>query len=677
MDRRSAFAAAKAVYKEKVLVGRTMARPVVDVGPVGVGIAALAGLFATAAAAAEAPPSDIVVTAPPTGERVLPPQVRLDEADLVERQPRTVGEALRGLAGISVRTNSRGETIARVRGTEERQTQVFLDGAPLAVPWDGRSDIGTLPASLLAGIVVVKGAAPIEYGANAVGGIIDLRTRSGEEPAIRAGARIGSGELGEAWLVAAAPLGGISLTGAVAGLRRDSESTAGQPDLLGREGRTNTDLESGSAFASAQYRGGPVTARLLLLHSEAERGIAPETPRDPSLSDPRFWRYPRIALTQLILSSQADLAGGAALRLVGWRQWFGQSIDQYADARYERLSALEVDEDDTLGGRLTLSARVDRLTVRLSATGQTSRHAQVDTRPPAGPGPLLRYRQNLFSLGGEADLPLGGAKATFGIAYDRSEAPLTGDKPALAPLDALGFSAALRTGLGHGLALSLTAGRRTRFPTLRELFGEALGRFLPNPDLRPETAWLADAELSWSRPGLSVTINPFLSRNLDGLSQRVVTVDGRTRRQRFNLPGSWSLGLDARLEADIGGGLSLELDATALRARADGAPPRRLVQRPSWEMAAALRYAPSELFSARAELRAVGPAVDFTRTGTRTDLPAGAQLDLRASRQVAALGRAHHLHLVAAADNLLGGTITPQLGLPLPGRSLRIGFRID
>ena len=120
------------------------------------------------AGAAMIPPEDeqwatIVVTANPSAGRVLPPTAEIGEDALLERQPRAVAEALRGLAGVSARTNSRGETVARVRGSEERQTQVFLDGAPLAVPWDGRADIGIIPAGLIGSIRVIKGAAPIEF----------------------------------------------------------------------------------------------------------------------------------------------------------------------------------------------------------------------------------------------------------------------------------------------------------------------------------------------------------------------------------------------------------------------------------------------------------------------------------------------------------------------------------
>jgi iron complex outermembrane receptor protein len=295
------------------------------------------------------------------------------------------------------------------------------------------------------------------------------------------------------------------------------------------------------------------------------------------------------------------------------------------------------------------------------------------------PGPRLTYRQNLYTFGAEADVPLGAAEASFGLAYDRSDNPLTGDKPAQPASDALAFSAALRVPLGDGLKLALSGGRRSRFPSSRELFGEALGRFLPNPELRPERAWLADAELSWSRPGLTLSLNPFLARVEDTISQRRITVDGQRLRQRYNLSGSTSYGADASLRAQLSPQLSAKLDATLLRARADrgDAAFRRLPQRPDYELLAALAYQPVPDLSLRAEFRRVGAAVDLGPDGEAALLPAGNEVNLRTRWAVARLRTGTRLFLTGSVDNVGDALITPQLGLPLPGRSFRIGVQLD
>jgi hypothetical protein len=55
---------------------------------------------------------------------------------------------LAALPSVGIHTNSRGETVLRLRGSDERQTSIFLDGTPLTVPWDGRVDLSSLQVGL-------------------------------------------------------------------------------------------------------------------------------------------------------------------------------------------------------------------------------------------------------------------------------------------------------------------------------------------------------------------------------------------------------------------------------------------------------------------------------------------------------------------------------------------------
>lgn len=647
--------------------------------------AALAATHGTAAAQVAEGPKEpeeqdwptITVTASATDKRALPPQVRIPVNLIVDRQPRSAADVLRGVAGVTVRTNSRGETIARIRGAEERQTQVFLDGAPIAVPWDGRIDLGLLPAGLLGGVRVVKGAAPIEYGANAVAGVVDFTTRSVGQGHF---AHFEAGSLGSdsSSLILAERLGEVDAVFAAGGITREAEPLAG-PLPFGQApggGRTNTDLDAGSLFAALGTTISDLVLRASLLHLAAERGIAPESDRPPE-AGPRYWRYPDIALTQATVNAALELGSGSEVKLVGWRQWFGQRIEQYRSIDYENLRGSQEDEDDTFGGRLTLTFPAGPLALRWAAIAQSSTHEQVDNDfPPGIPGPRQRFRQNLFSLGVEADAPLApGARLTLGAAYDRADTPLTGDKPPQEAFSAWAGSAALGLELGGDAALTLSSGRRTRFPTARELFGVALGRFALNPDLAAEQAWFADAELRWERPGLTVMVNPFLVRSDDTLAQRVLA-DGR--RQRFNLAGATSYGVDGLLSYDIAETLRFELSATALSARADAGSAAfgRQPQRPSFEALAAIDWNVPDRFDLRAELRGVGSAVDLDANGELVGLPSATDLAVRAAVPLTR-ARSNRIFLTLAVDNLTDARIFPQAGLPLPGRLWRVGLRID
>ena len=640
-------------------------------------------LLATPAAAAQAgagqagpglpEESLITVTAPAGPGRVLTPIVGLSGEALLDRQPRSVADALRGLPGVSVRTNSRGETVARVRGSDERQTLVFLDGAPLAVPWDGRVDIGLIPAGLIGGLTVRKGAGAIEYGANAVAGVVDLTTRSSGGVGV---AQAGPYALKNLSAAGVLPLGGLSLTLAAAHqahaalpVARLSALPFTQP---ASDRRLNTDLAATSLFAGLGGEIGALDWRVSVLTIDARRGIAPESDRNPA--NARFWRYPDLSLTQAQVALELPI-GGATARAVGWRQWFGQTIESYRDASYTALRGREINDDDTLGGRFTLSHSLGPVALRWSLSGQVSDHQQTDIAIPPGlqPAPLL-YRQSLASGGVEADVPLGAARLTLGLGLDRSANPRTGDKPGQPTRQAATFSAALALKPADGVSLTLSGGRRNRFPSARELFGEALGRFLPNPTLLPEQAWLADAELGWRAGPFTLTLTPFWQRVEGSIGQRIVRVNGANLRQRFNQAPATSIGVDAAMQVPLADGLTLELTGTALDASTAVQP---LLQRPAHEVMLALDWAPKsglgEAFDLRAELRRIGPARDLAPDGTLARLAPATEINLRARVPVFRLGRLP-VSATAAIDNLTNAVVLPQLGLPQPGRSIRFGL---
>jgi len=170
-------------------------------------------------------------------------------------------------------------------------------------------------------------------------------------------------------------------------------------------------------------------------------------------------------------------------------------------------------------------------------------------------------------------------------------------------------------------------------------------------------------------------VNPFLIRSDNTLSQRVLT-DGR--RQRVNLSGATSFGVDALVTRDLTRTLRLEFAASLLEARADqgSAPFRRLPQRPSFEALAVIDWNLPGRFDVRAELRGVGGAVDQGPEGELVDLPAAVELALRGAVPLARIGE-NRIWLTLAVDNLNEAQIFPQAGLPLPGRLWRIGLRLD
>jgi iron complex outermembrane receptor protein len=644
-------------------------------------------------AMAEDDAGDIIVTAARDPQRVRSPAITFDREAIDDRAPAAVADLFRSVSGLSLRVNSRGEAVVRVRGAEERQTTVFLDGAPLATPWDGRIDLALLPAGLIGAVDIVKGAPPLEYGANAVGGVIDLRSiATGTRSQVHAEAQAGTYGIANASLLASLPIDDrVSVVAGFGMLEREAERIADPSsvpfDPSTSRRRTNTDLSTRSLLIAGTYEAGPVELRLSVLDADVERGIAAQGDLDPALAAPRFWRYPDWRLTQVTGAMRWQLSDTATLRLTGWRQAFDQTIDAYRDASYTALRSREDGKDRTWSSRAVLTLGVGATTLRLSGSAQTSTHVQTDSQTATGSArdflasPALAFRQRLLSAGAEADQSLTETlNATVGFGIDHAETPLTGDKPAQPASTSLGFLGALRWNASPTLAVTASLGRRSRFPSPRELFGEALGRFQPNPGLKPERALLGDLAFAWQPSGtLRINSTIWLSDADGTLAQRIVRICAIDRRQRFNSRGSFSYGLEttatAHMTADLRAELSFALQDGRSKREPDGTRPP-LLQRPGRQIAIALDWNATKALDLRAELQNIGPATDLADNGAFDRLPSATSINLRAFWTVADMKSLGKLLVTTSVDNATDTLILPQSGLPAPGRTFRLGIKV-
>jgi len=641
----------------------------------------------TSSASTASSVDEISVTAVRSKNRAIQPAQILNEQYFNQTVPTDFTQVFRGVLGVGIRTNSRGEAVLRLRGSEERQSQVFIDGAPISVPWDGRTDLSLFPSSLIRNVTVIKSAAPIEYGANAVLGVVDISTQeSGDELRMSARSEVGTNGAFQVEGETYVPLGDVGLQIGANHFQRDALSVANDEhipfDPLLEDGRTNTDLKSTSLFAAVAIE--PVWGkfRLAVTDINAEKGIAAAAHINPTEGSPRFWRYPDWHMTQISLASDFDLSDRTSLRINTWHQRFAQSIVSYSDVTYSEAEDKQDDKDRTWGGRLVLSHDWSLLTTRVVASSQQSTHDQQETDLVTDQtGASERFRQKLTSVGGEVDVPLGEqVKASFALAYDRASTPLTGGRPTQQALTKWASSGALEWQASPDLTVTATLGQRTRFPTMRELYGTALGRFLLNPNLKPETSLVADLTFDWAPADLplTLTITPWFSRIDDTLSRRNVMVDGSALRQRFNLDGSRGFGVEAGLVWQTSTALTIETSAFWQDLRADrnvdGIRPT-LFQRPESQFLMAANYSFDNEANFRVEMNHTGRAFDEEEDGTVVALKRSTEFNVKFYVPVKET-RFGVWQVYGALNNITDVVTLPQLGLPDPGRTFKLGIRL-
>ncbi|MGH7413791.1 MAG: TonB-dependent receptor plug domain-containing protein [Candidatus Rokuibacteriota bacterium] len=94
----------------------------------------------------------------------------------------TVDEALRRVPGVEIRrSGAYGKTSSiTIRGANSNQVQVLVDGLRVKSPTLGQVDLSDISPDLIERIEVIRGAQSTLYGADAIGGVVNIITRKGK-----------------------------------------------------------------------------------------------------------------------------------------------------------------------------------------------------------------------------------------------------------------------------------------------------------------------------------------------------------------------------------------------------------------------------------------------------------------------------------------------------------------
>jgi len=647
------------------------------------------GAAAAAQGAGEAGPSgltEIAVVGQRTGMPGVATTQRVTRLEIDRLDATTADQILRLAPAASIQTNSRGETLVFLRNAGERQISIFYDGALLNVPWDNRIDLSVIPSGAIAGLTVAKGVTSVEYGANVIGGAVNLATPSPLDLGLRTelDLRFGTEDLKDLSLTQSARIGGVGLIGGVGYFSRDGVPLSDDADLafnqIGGDTRTNTDSEFANLFLRAETQlGESGHLGLSLLYIDAEKGVAPEGNENPAIENPRFWRLPQWDMLMGIFSGEGALGANTQIRGSLWAQMFDQTIDSFESIAFEQRDSRQEDDNITVGARFVVSRDIGAHRLLYSFNGLMSEHNQVDTpfmngAPVMGAvPPELTFRQWTISNGLEYESePLEDLVVTAGASVDLFTTPATGDTPGISDFVEWNATAGATYRMAGGWSLRGSIGRKTRLPTMRELFGAALGQFLINPGLEAESAVLAEIGLGWQGAKGQFEIVPFANVTDDTIDQRNVIVEGERRRQRINLSGSRIFGLEMTGEWALADMLRASGHLTVMDMRRDPAFPgdfTKLSEKPEAIGRGALTYDGDSGLSATAELEYRGQAFSLNNFDEFEPLERSAALNLRIAY---AIGR--HLPFLEGAeaflriDNVTDTLVEPQLGLPAAGR---------
>lgn len=114
-------------------------------------------------------------------KKFAPLQTSLIQKDLFRNQPRTLPEALQGLTGVWVQQTDHGGGSPIIRGLIGYQTVMMVDGIRLnnaSFPSGPLPYLNTIDGLMIDNLSVLPGAASVAYGSDAMGGVINVQSKS-------------------------------------------------------------------------------------------------------------------------------------------------------------------------------------------------------------------------------------------------------------------------------------------------------------------------------------------------------------------------------------------------------------------------------------------------------------------------------------------------------------------
>ncbi len=122
---------------------------------------------------------EIVVSGDKVRETAVITEVTAE--DIAATNSKTVAEALSYAQGVKVTTGRKNEPNVSIRNFDQSQALILIDGVPYYETNFGKLDLNQIPTDNVARIEVIKGGASVLYGANALAGVVNIITKQPTE----------------------------------------------------------------------------------------------------------------------------------------------------------------------------------------------------------------------------------------------------------------------------------------------------------------------------------------------------------------------------------------------------------------------------------------------------------------------------------------------------------------
>lgn len=592
--------------------------------------------------------------------------------EIKKRNLATVAEALENVPGSHIRVGGKGEAYVRLRGFRQRELAVLIDGIPVSSPYDGQLDLSSIPVDAVQRIDVVKGASSVMYGANAMGGVINIITKkaaltSTEQDSsnhhMSLKGNYGSGESSRIGSTFMGNMGKFRyfVTGSYFNQEYYPLSDNYEPAMNQDEGdRENSDRQGWSGRVGLDWDMGETGKMgVNFTHIDLERGL----PHHESDTRNKYWRFTDWTEGVIDVFYRNNF-GKLTMDSRFFYQYFNNSLRSYDDRTYSTQDSKSAwtssYDDDAMGGDLHF-----RLPSGEKLLWKAALRFKHDTHRQQGDigDEWEEYNIDMFSLPLEGEWkPVNGLTLIYGASLDmmlfnHPQENKNKNTTAINPQIALLYS------LNNQWNLKAATSIKTRFPTMKELFSFTSG----NPDLEPMRSTGFELGLEY-RPVQHVSLS------LVGFYNDIKDMINRAGKYDpyINIDKAVFKGIEAGMTWDIGTTARLDLAYTYLKAEDKSESGQNYIEhRPEHKLDAALSLQLPGKFTVQLNTGFVSKQF-YYEDDEKMWLDSYTLMDIRVGKRIM-----DRFELFIAARNLFDVNYYESEGFPREGRMIYGGINID
>ena len=599
----------------------------------------------------------------------------IDEERIDLTTSTNVSDALDTLPGVFLSIGTRNERTFTIRGFNQRYVPIFYDGIPIYVPNDGYVDAGKLPTANISEITVTKGNSSVLYGPNAMGGVINILSKKPEksfEGNFRMGGRQASTMESSLYLGSKLEKFYFTVNGSY--LNSDGYKVSSDFTPTPNQGdgtRDNSDIDQLNGAVKIGFTPSEGHEYALGINTiDSEWGVPPNVSPDSA----RYWRFTEWKKTTYYFIGDSKLTDQLSTKIRLYRDTYYNVLDSYDNDTYssqtKKYAFHSTYDDYTDGGSLTLRSRY----IPLNLTSFSFNYRDDVHKEQDGSGYSWEtYETEMFSFGLEDDFRiLDNLSLVVGAGYDLQKpkyangGELRDDDTSFNPM------AGLHWNCMEDLGLHLSVGKKTRFPTLKELYSGLMGKNVPNPNLEAEEAINYEIGAEKSLPGRNfVGLNLFYS----DIKNLIVSKEIAKKVDQYQNVGKASYkGLEFTFKSGFFENNMFELSYTYLDAK-DDSPDRtsdHLAENPEHKI-----YA-SDLFEICQWVSLFGKVEWYSErwyedydTGEWKTLDGFVTMDLKIIGTIS-----EHFTVEAGVKNLFDKNYSLSEGFPREGRTLFAGLQV-